>query len=388
MAASGYDLLAKRAEQISAHCHVVVVTAVFGRKDKLQQPARVPPASKGCFFAVVDPESAEFLRKTAPKDVVRAGGLNHNVIGAWRLLTLPNGSSPFRSPRRSSRVPKLLPFQLFPRANYSLWIDGKLRLLVEPDELVRRFLVQPHASLALARNLRRDHIDEEIGWIRTTLSGGAVSEGGKRQRPHGAMDAAAAKAVEAQWRFYQEEQSTERTATLSATEGGQVEAPGAGGGNANMNIGAIGEWTRQSACAEGAIVLTDIRSALARCVLCAWFNEWYRFGERDQLALSYILLRMGLTPPTLERTSAETTEGSTSDKGGNPLVGAPATVTHHGVYLWPREEHWNWKAKKGKGGGSIERSSTKRRPYVRYVGHGGCANSMDGKRTVAGCAGR
>ena len=46
--------------------------------------------------------------------VVRAGGVRAGRIGAWRLLTLSIQRSPYGSPRRTSRIPKLLPFRLFP----------------------------------------------------------------------------------------------------------------------------------------------------------------------------------------------------------------------------------------------------------------------------------
>ena len=113
---SGFDALASEAASVSRGCHVVVLTAVFGRKDKLQQPAAaaLSPDSRECFFAIVDEESAAFLAATAPMAVVRAGGVRAGRIGAWRLLTLSIQRSPYGSPRRTSRIPKLLPFRLFP----------------------------------------------------------------------------------------------------------------------------------------------------------------------------------------------------------------------------------------------------------------------------------
>ena len=113
---SGFDALASEAASVSRGCHVVVLTAVFGRKDKLQQPAAaaLSPDSRECFFAIVDEESAAFLAATAPMAVVRAGGVRAGRIGAWRLLTLSIHRSPYGSPRRTSRIPKLLPFRLFP----------------------------------------------------------------------------------------------------------------------------------------------------------------------------------------------------------------------------------------------------------------------------------
>ena len=118
------------------------------------------------------------------------------------------------------------------------------------------------------------------------------------------------------------------------------------------------------------MVLMDLQSDLARCVMCGWFNEWHRFGERDQLALSYVLFAMGLTPPD-EAAGAETDTTDPSPLAhGRSGSRAPRPSRHRGVYLWPRHEHWNWKRSKGE---------PKQKPYVRYVGHGGCIGASGHK---------
>ena len=73
-------------------------------------------------------------------------------VGAWQLLILRSGEWPYGQPRRASRVPKFLPFRLFPHSKYSVWVDGKLKLLASPMSLIERFLIGPGASLALPRN--------------------------------------------------------------------------------------------------------------------------------------------------------------------------------------------------------------------------------------------
>ena len=35
--------------------------------------------------------------------------------------------------------------------------------------------------------------------------------------------------------------------------------------------------------------LLDLRSKATQCLLCNWFNEYMRFGERDQLSFAYVL---------------------------------------------------------------------------------------------------
>ena len=346
LAPSGYDELARRAKRLSASCEIVTLTAIFGSKDKLQQPEVVPPELRDCYFAFVDEASAAFVAATAPKSVRRAAGeawadLSRTRVGAWQLLTLPTGTWPYREPRRASRVPKLLPFRLFPRAKHSVWVDGKLKLLVSPASLVERFLLAPRASLALPRNLMRNHLDEEARWIRSTLAAEP-----RKMRPKEAA------AFEAQWRFYIDEQQNR--------SGGRPAADASDGdGHANKEEAARAtlvepnatthEWVRRSSCAEGALILTDLQSPLAQCVLCAWFNEWHRFGERDQLSFSYVLLTLGLSPPL-----------PSEDGGSRDVVLSNADRDHAGVYLWPRSEHWHYRKRHRRASGE-----PKRAPYVR-----------------------
>ena len=384
MAASGYDELAVEAARLSAHCSVVVLTAIFGSKDKLQQPEDVPAPLANCYFAFVDEESAAFLAATASPSLKRKPStLSARRVGVWRLLTLRH--SPYASARRASRVPKMLPFQLFPRANFSLWMDGKLKLLVPPMDVVSRLLLAPGAAISLPRNLRRDHIDEEMRWIRSTLA----KEPAKLRAPD-------ARKVEAQWAFYVDEQRQRAAGSDGSSAGvtGNRAVPDIGGaqdaGAAALNhvhdaTAATDAWVNHSACVEGAMMIVDLRSALARCVLCAWFNEWHRFGERDQLAFSYVLLAMGLTPPTPPPDEFSSNERAIA--GTLAPLGARrhqhdhgVAAQHRGVYLWPRREHWHFKQPRSQSG----QPKAKRWRSVKYVGHGGCAGDSSAA-LVTGC---
>jgi hypothetical protein len=64
----------------------------------------------------------------------------------------------FTSPRRNSRVPKILTHQ-FVDTKYSLWIDGNLKLLKSPDELVETYL-KDH-DIAVFKHPTRDCIYDE-----------------------------------------------------------------------------------------------------------------------------------------------------------------------------------------------------------------------------------
>ena len=274
--------------------------------------------------------------------------MSEGRVGQWQLLTLTPPLA-YASARRNSRVPKLLPFRLFHKTNYSLWLDGKLRLRVDPMRLVHRYLHAPNAVIAAARNLRRDHIDEERAWIRRSLCDDARKM----------TSTSSCAEVEDQWRFYQQEQSerqalqapTPRHHALPAPVAASAEVGAAGdaaGDAAGGVAGGAAAWVESTTCAEGAMLLVRLRSPAAQCLLCAWFGEWDRFAERDQLALSYVLHAM-----RVHRTE------------------------HDGdaVHLWPRSEHWNAKPPRG---------AAKPWRYVAYRGHSGTESGAcdDHSRTL------
>ena len=365
-------------------------------------------------------------------------------------------------------------------SEYSVWLDGKLRLLIEPRTLIKRFLQTPRASLALARNLKRNHIDEEMRWIRKVLArvdegeavgkGDAVGKGEAVGKGAAKISRAELAAVEMQWRFYRHEQRRleqherrlEHQTPFSRFLNATARDGALAGDDDAEDTRDDAPWMRQTACAEGAMIVSHLRSNLTRCVLCAWFNEWHRFGERDQLSLSYVLYAMGLTPPvhamgltppargadegvtatvhamdegvtatvhamdegvtaTLEHEGVTATlehEGVTAtlEQPQHPLPQHPLPQPqqpqhplpqpqqpqhplpqplqlqhplpqqqqqqqqqqHRGVYLWPRQEHWHYKRPKG------VPKSARAPPYVKYTGHGGCAEEA-AALTTPGC---
>lgn len=65
----------------------------------------------------------------------------------------------FVDPRRNSRVHKILAHQYLPGHDYSLWIDGSIRLLASARSLVDTHLAD--ADIALFRHSERDCLYEE-----------------------------------------------------------------------------------------------------------------------------------------------------------------------------------------------------------------------------------
>ena len=43
------------------------------------------------------------------------------------------------------------------------------------------------------------------------------------------------------------------------------------------------------------MLLQDLRAPVHNALFCSWFNEYLRHGERDQMAMTYVMHRMGLT---------------------------------------------------------------------------------------------
>ncbi|KAF4362228.1 hypothetical protein F8388_008112 [Cannabis sativa] len=45
---------------------------------------------------------------------------------------------PYNDSRRNGKIPKLLLHRIFPNVRYSIWIDGKLELVVDPYQILER----------------------------------------------------------------------------------------------------------------------------------------------------------------------------------------------------------------------------------------------------------
>ena len=64
-----------------------------------------------------------------------------------------------KNPRLRARRHKLLPHQLFPKADYSLWMDGCLQLLEDPRNLVEKYL--RYHDICLFDHMQRNCIYQE-----------------------------------------------------------------------------------------------------------------------------------------------------------------------------------------------------------------------------------
>ncbi|KAJ0011469.1 hypothetical protein Pint_34247 [Pistacia integerrima] len=109
-----------------------------------------------CFLITVDEESLNFIKKNV---TVREDSVGGQWVGVWRLILLKN--PPYDEPRRNGKVPKILTHRLFPQAQYSIWIDGKMELIVDPLLILERYLWRNKNTFAIAQHKHHRSIYEE-----------------------------------------------------------------------------------------------------------------------------------------------------------------------------------------------------------------------------------
>ncbi|OIT34111.1 PREDICTED: uncharacterized protein LOC109205137 isoform X1 [Nicotiana attenuata] len=221
---------------------VVVASAIFGAFDLIRQPKNISEYAKKnvCFYMFVDEETEVFLRNSSELD----GTMR---IGLWRIVIVHN--LPYDDPRRNGKVPKLLLHRLFPNARYSLWVDAKLELVVDPYQILERFLWRKNASFAISRHYRRFDV-----FIEAEANKAAAK-----------FDNAS---IDFQVEFYKKEGLTPySTAKLPIT----------------------------SDVPEGCVIVRE-HNPISNLFACLWFNEVDRFTPRDQI--SFAIVRDKITSKT------------------------------------------------------------------------------------------
>jgi hypothetical protein len=108
---------------------VTTVTSITGGKDHL-----IEQKGKGIFKA--------FLDET-------------NWSETWKIEKAYNN---FKDPRRNSRIHKIL-IHKYVDTEYSIWIDGNIKLLISPEEIIERYL--KHHDFAVFKHPTRDCLYKE-----------------------------------------------------------------------------------------------------------------------------------------------------------------------------------------------------------------------------------
>ncbi|OIT20117.1 PREDICTED: uncharacterized protein LOC109220602 [Nicotiana attenuata] len=231
---TGFDIDDSDLVEMESCQGVVVASAIFGAFDLIRQPKNTSEYAKknACFYMFVDEETEAFLRNSSE--------LNSSMrIGLWRIVVVHN--LPYNDPRRNGKVPKLLLHRLFPNARYSLWIDGKLELVVDPYQILERFLWRKNASFAISRHYKRFDVFVEA----------------EANKVAAKFDNAS---IDFQVEFYKKEGLTPYSrAKLPIT----------------------------SDVPEGCVIIRE-HNPISNLFTCLWFNEVDRFTPRDQISFAIV----------------------------------------------------------------------------------------------------
>lgn len=223
-------------------CQFVVASGIFDGYDVPYQPANVSERSRElfCFLMVVDEVSLDFIKGNVTIKEDGDGGL---WVGIWRLILLKN--PPYDEPRRNGKVPKILTHRLFPQAQYSIWIDGKMELIVDPLLILERYLWRGKHTFAIAQHKHHRSIYEE-------------ADSNKRRKRY------ARPLIDLHMKIYR----YEGMEAWSSVKSNPSDVP------------------------EGAVIIRE-HTALNNLFSCLWFNEVNLLTPRDQLSFGYVVYRLG-----------------------------------------------------------------------------------------------
>ncbi|KAG7962311.1 hypothetical protein I3843_09G060600 [Carya illinoinensis] len=231
---TGYDMDDDDLLEMEQCNGVVVASAIFGAFDDINQPKNISDYSKAtvCFYMFIDEETETYMKN--------AGTLgSEKKVGLWRTVVVRN--LPYEDDRRTGKIPKLLVHRMFPNARFSLWIDGKLELVVDPYQILERFLWRKNATFAISKHYRRFDTFVE-------------AEANKAAHKY---DNAS---IDFQINFYKNEGLTPYS-------------------EAKLPI--------ISDVPEGCVIIRE-HVPLSNLFTCLWFNEVDRFTSRDQISFSTV----------------------------------------------------------------------------------------------------
>ncbi|KAH8490188.1 hypothetical protein H0E87_022641 [Populus deltoides] len=234
---SGFDLAEDDASYIS-RCHIAVISCIFGNSDRLRSPAdkMVTRLSRKnvCFVMFMDEVSFQTL--TSEGHIPDRAGF----VGLWKIVVVKN--LPYNDMRRVGKVPKLLPHRLFPSARYSIWLDSKLRLQVDPLLVLEYFLWRKGHEYAISNHYDRHCVWEEV-----------VQNKKLNKYNHTVIDQ--------QFAFYQAD------------------------GLKRFNVSDPNKLL-PSNVPEGSLIVRA-HTPMSNLFSCLWFNEVDRFTPRDQLSFAF-----------------------------------------------------------------------------------------------------
>ncbi|PRQ24403.1 hypothetical protein RchiOBHm_Chr6g0272041 [Rosa chinensis] len=234
---TGFDLSEDDANYIS-RCHIAVISCIFGNSDRLRTPygKMVSRLSRKnvCFVMFID----EVTLRTLSSEGQTLDSIG--FIGLWKIVVVKN--LPYTDMRRVGKIPKLLPHRLFPSARYSIWLDSKLRLQLDPLLILEYFLWRKGHEYAIS-----NHYDRHCVWEE-------VAQNKKLNKYNHTI-------IDQQFAFYQDDGLTRFNAL-----------------DPNKLL--------PSNVPEGSFIIRA-HTPMSNLFSCLWFNEVERFTPRDQLSFAY-----------------------------------------------------------------------------------------------------
>ncbi|KAI5411881.1 probable hexosyltransferase MUCI70 [Lathyrus oleraceus] len=232
---TGFDFDEEDLLELDQYHDIIVASAIFGNYDVIQQPRNISIEARRTipFYMFIDEETEMYMRNASILDSSRR-------VGLWRIIVVRN--IPYADSRRNGKIPKLLLHRIFPNIRYSIWIDGKLQLVVDPYQVLERFLWRPNATFAISRHYRRFDVFVEAE---------ANKVAGKYENA----------SIDRQVQFYQYHDGLTHYS------------------RAKLPI--------TSDVPEGCVIIRE-HIPITNLFTCLWFNEVDRFTSRDQLSFSTV----------------------------------------------------------------------------------------------------
>ncbi|KAK4386479.1 hypothetical protein Sango_2518500 [Sesamum angolense] len=137
---------------------IVVASAIFNDHDKIRQPRGLGSQTLDyvCFFMFVD----DVTLKTLHFHKMTSRESEEHKIGAWRVVKVVSQHL-YENAAMNGVIPKYLVHRLFPNSKYSIWIDAKLQLVIDPLLLIHSLVVKENVDMALSRHPYFLHTMEE-----------------------------------------------------------------------------------------------------------------------------------------------------------------------------------------------------------------------------------
>ncbi|XP_075671723.1 putative hexosyltransferase MUCI70 [Castanea sativa] len=232
---SGFDIDEADLMELEQFHEVIVASAIFGNYDNIQQPRNISEAARKNvpFYMFIDEKTEAVMKNSSDLD-------SSKKFGFWRIIVVRN--IPYTDPRRNGKVPKLLLHRIFPNVRYSIWIDGKLQLVVDPYQILERFLWRENANIAISRHYKRYDVFVEA----------------EANKNAGKFDNAS---IDYQIDFYRREE--------------------------NLTAYNESKLPITSDVPEGCVIVKE-HIPITNLFTCLWFNEVDRFTPRDQLSFSTV----------------------------------------------------------------------------------------------------